>query len=448
MKKIILTRNLLILIIIFSLLFCFFGKVYGEITATGSTLIAQNNNSQNNNSQNNNLQNSNQQNSNSQNNNSVNSTQNASNETGNATVKPMSLDEQKKQVQEQITNANEQLQYVQGEISNKVIDIQKMQDKIAEYQAEYDTVQSQYEDLQKQVSDTENELNTAQMEYNKKYNILKDKLVVLYKQGTNSYLDILLGSGNIVDFISNYFMVETLVKHDMDSMNKVEEQKKQVEKKANELNEQKAKMKFAKNNAEKQSVMLTNTKTILESEKSSLDDSEVQILAKIDSYKKQQEEINSLINKSIINSSYGLTYTGGVMLWPTLTSSYITSPFGSRLHPIQGIVKNHDGIDIGGATGNPIYAAADGVIIYYSWMSGYGNTVMIDHGTDSEGKKIVTLYGHGNKHLDNLSVGSAVKKGDLIMEMGSTGNSTGPHVHFEVRENGTPVDPKKYLSAS
>ena len=374
--------------------------------------------------------------------------QNTSNETENTTAKPMTLDEQKNQVQEQISNANEQLQYVQGEISNKVIEIQKMQDKIAEYQAEYDTVQSQYEDLQKQVNDTENELNAAQMEYNKKYKILKDKLVVLYKQGSNSYLDILLGSGNIVDFISNYFMIETLVKHDMESIDKVEEQKKQVEKKANELNEQKAKMKFAKSNAEKQSVMLTNTKTILESEKSSLDDSESQILAKIDSYKKQQEEINSLINKSIVNSSYGLTYTGGVMLWPTLTSSYITSPFGSRLHPIQGVVKNHDGIDIGGATGNPIYAAADGVIIYYSWMSGYGNTVMIDHGTDSEGKKIVTLYGHGNKHLDSLSVGSTVKKGDLIMEMGSTGNSTGPHVHFEVRENGTPVDPKKYLSAS
>ena len=116
-KKIILTRNLLILIIIFSLLFCFFGKVYGEITTTGSMSIAQNNNLQN---------------SNAQNNNSVNSTQNNSNETENATVKPMSLDEQKKQVQEQISNANEQLQYVQGEISNKVIDIQKMQDKIAE----------------------------------------------------------------------------------------------------------------------------------------------------------------------------------------------------------------------------------------------------------------------------------------------------------------------------
>ena len=110
MKKIILTRNLPILIIIFFLLFCFFGKVYGEITVTGSTSIAQNNNSQN----------GNQQNSNAKNNNaSENSTQNNSNETENAVVKPISLDEQKKQVQEQISNANEQLQYVQGEISDR-----------------------------------------------------------------------------------------------------------------------------------------------------------------------------------------------------------------------------------------------------------------------------------------------------------------------------------------
>ena len=135
------------------------------------------------------------------------------------------------------------------------------------------------------------------------------------------------------------------------------------------------------------------------------------------------------------------------MIWPTLESSYITSPFGSRLHPIQGIVKNHAGIDIGGNTGDPIYAAADGVIIYYSWMGGYGNTVMVEHGTTVDGTKVVTLYGHGSAHLPELSVGSYVSQGQEIMKMGSTGNSTGPHVHFEVRENGIAVDPKKYLSS-
>lgn len=135
------------------------------------------------------------------------------------------------------------------------------------------------------------------------------------------------------------------------------------------------------------------------------------------------------------------------MMWPTLTTSYITSPYGSRLHPIQGIVKNHSGIDIGGRTGDPVYAASAGIIIYSQMNDGgYGNMVMIDHGTDTNGNKIVTLYGHGSKLLKN--VGDMVNKGDIIMEVGSTGNSTGPHVHFEVREGGIAVDPKKYLSGS
>ena len=78
---------------------------------------------------------------------------------------------------------------------------------------------------------------------------------------------------------------------------------------------------------------------------------------------------------------------------------------------------------------DPVYAAADGVIIYYGWMSGYGNCVMVDHGMDNSGKKIVTLYGHGNRFMDNLRIGTVVKQGEQIMYLGSTGNSTGPHVH-------------------
>lgn len=81
-------------------------------------------------------------------------------------------------------------------------------------------------------------------------------------------------------------------------------------------------------------------------------------------------------------------------------------------------------------------------------MSGYGNTVMIDHGTNDDGVKIVTLYGHGNNFIDGLAVGSTVTKGQVVMKMGSTGNSTGPHIHFEVRENGVATDPKKYLSSN
>ena len=131
------------------------------------------------------------------------------------------------------------------------------------------------------------------------------------------------------------------------------------------------------------------------------------------------------------------------MAWTIAKSgTYITSDYGIREHPIQGIIKKHTGMDIGNAGfGAPVIAAADGVVSMASYYGGYGNCVMINHGNG-----VSTLYGHGQKIL--TTVGTTVKKGDLIMEVGSTGNSTGPHLHFEVRINGTPVDPKPYLKSS
>ena len=135
-----------------------------------------------------------------------------------------------------------------------------------------------------------------------------------------------------------------------------------------------------------------------------------------------------------------IQYTGGEMLWPVAASgTVITSNFGIREHPIQGIVKQHTGLDIAGApTGTPIVAALDGVVTHAGWLGGYGNCVMISHGNG-----VVTLYGHGNKVV--TEVGKQVKQGETIMELGSTGNSTGPHCHFEVRINGNYTNPLNYL---
>lgn len=363
-------------------------------------------------------------------------------------VRPLTLQEQQNQVQEQLTNAQNQLTYVENELTEKVVLIQRTQDKIDKYQADLDQVNREYNTLQNQVVQAEQQLNAIQDKYNKKEELMKKRLISMYKRGTTNYLDVLLESKDVIDLIANYFIVETMLEYDTQTLKEIAETKQQMQRIANDLQEKKVKMKLTKAEAEKQTVILTNTKTILENEKASLNDTEVSLVAAIDSYKKQQEEINNLIAYSIQNSTYELQYTGGVMIWPTYTTSYITSPFGNRMHPIQGIVKGHDGIDIGADMGDPIYAAADGIIIYYGWMSGYGNTVMIDHGISNEGNKVVTLYGHGSEYIDGLSVGSFVKTGTVVMKVGSTGNSTGPHVHFEVRENGVATDPKKYLSAS
>lgn len=359
----------------------------------------------------------------------------------------LTLQEQQNQVKENLNNANIQLQYVENELTSSLIQVQKLQDRIDQYQAKLDEVNEKYQKLQNQVEEHQKKLDTVQESYNRKNEALKQRLVAFYKSGSINFLDVLMDSNNIIDFVSRYYLIKKMTEYDAKSMEEIEKQKQEIEKVTNELKESKANMKLTKADAEQQTVVLTNTKIILENQISSLTESEQSLKSQIDIYKKQQEELENLIQYAIRSSTYELRYLGGIMVWPTLTTSYITSQYGSRLHPIQGIIKNHAGIDIGGSTGNPVYAAADGVIIYSQYNTGgYGNLVMIDHGTNSEGVKIVTLYGHGNKLLRN--VGESVKQGELIMEMGSTGNSTGPHVHFEVRENGVAVDPKKYLSSN
>ena len=369
------------------------------------------------------------------------------NASDNNSTNTLSLNEQKEQVEEELAKAEEQLTYVQEELSQAVVELQEMDDKINEYQETLNQVNNQYEELQQKVIESEAKLEEASQKYEAKLNLLKNRLVAIYKYGETRYLDVLMNSRSIIDFISKYYVVQRIAQIDSKAITELKEQKLELEKINNELEEDKAQMKIAKVEAEKQTVILTNTRTVYENQKNSLSESEKQLNAQIETYKKQQEELENLIQYTIYGSTYELKYSGGIMIWPTLETSYITSPYGSRVHPIQGVIKNHDGIDIGGKTGDPVYAAADGIVIYSAFNTGgYGNMIMIDHGLNSEGVKIVTLYAHGDKLLKN--VGETVKQGDIIMEMGSTGNSTGPHVHFEVRENGTHVDPKLYLSST
>lgn len=382
------------------------------------------------------------------NNNTSNNDNNSNNSVNNTnsenTIKPLTLQEQKNVVADNLTKANEQLSYVQNELSQAVVKIQDLQDKINGYESTLAQINVQYDDLQKKVDETEVALAQQQALFENQEELLKKRLVAVYNRGNVSYLDVLLGADNIIDFLSIYFVTEQIAKYDSIQLDNMKAQKDEIQNKNNELIAQKEQMRVSKANALKQETLLTNTKIMMESYKQSLSESDKQINAQITSYKAQQQEIESMISQSIVQSNYELSYSGGVMIWPTLSSGYITSPFGTRVHPIQGIVKAHHGIDISGSIGTPGYAAADGVVIYASWMSGYGNTIMINHGTDANGNKLVTLYGHSSKLLKK--VGDVVKQGDQILEIGSTGNSTGPHLHFEIRENGIPTDPKKYLS--
>ena len=127
------------------------------------------------------------------------------------------------------------------------------------------------------------------------------------------------------------------------------------------------------------------------------------------------------------------------MAWPTPGYTRITSPYGMRTHPITGVYKLHTGVDLGAPYGSNFIAATDGTVIIAGYNTAYGNMVIIDHGGG-----VSTLYAHGSKIM--VEVGQTVKKGDIVLKVGSTGYSTGPHAHFEVRVNGKVVDPMPYIT--
>ena len=150
--------------------------------------------------------------------------------------------------------------------------------------------------------------------------------------------------------------------------------------------------------------------------------------------RKQQEELRRRAEELGVLATAETAALG--FLWPT--AGYVSSGYGSRLHPILGIVRLHAGIDLGSVQGQGIYASKSGVVIRAEWVGGYGNTVVIDHGGGFS-----TLYGH--LHAYSTKTGEFVQAGQEVGKLGSTGLSTGPHLHFEIRVNGTAEDPLKYL---
>ena len=369
-------------------------------------------------------------------------TNNITNELGNNTTNEETekLEQQRDEVENKINETNQQLEYVQEELSDTLLKVQEIEDKVISYQKEVDELGIQMKELQTSIDDATEKLQIASEDYNAKSDMLAQRLVAMYEAGDTSYLDVLLKSNSLTDFLSRYYAIEELAQYDSELIEQVKTEKNNIEQTREKLEKEQAEIKIIKAKSEQTTVVLNNMKTLQQSYIDRLSEGEKTLQEQITAYKKEQEEIEAKIMEATNMILPDIQYTGGEMLWPVAASgTVITSNFGIREHPIQGVVKQHTGLDIGGAaTGTPIVAALDGVVTHAGWLGGYGNCVMISHGNG-----VVTLYGHGNKVL--TQVGKQVKQGETIMELGSTGNSTGPHCHFEVRINGNYANPLNYV---
>lgn len=363
----------------------------------------------------------------------------AENETNNTTnTAATDLQNQRNEIQNQMNEANEQLEGVQSDISENLQQVQKLDEKIANSQQELDDLNKKISDLQASSDDVEEKLKTAEENYNNQKALLDSYLVAVQESSDTQYLDVLLTSRSLTEFLSNYFFITELASTEMDLLKDMQTKKDEIASSKEKLDKNKQELSTIKANQTKTATVLANTKSVRENFMSKLSDQEKEIQAKIDEYNSQYNAINNEILQ-LAQNGIATQYIGGQLAWPVPGYTVISSKYGMRTHPITGVYKLHTGVDIRAPLGATFIAANDGIVTKAGMNAAYGNMVMIDHGGG-----VSTLYAHGSEIL--VQVGQQVKRGDPVLKVGSTGYSTGPHAHFEVRLNGVVTDPMPYIT--
>ena len=364
--------------------------------------------------------------------NTTNSTNSTTNETG------TDLQTQQQQLQEQIEQANEELTNTQSQLSENLQEVAKLDEKISTSEAELQKLNEQVETLKASMKQIEDELNEVTEKYEKQKKVFEKRVVALYETGEIDYLDILLNSNSVSEFVSSYYVIAEITEADNELLNDIAEKKDTIALSKEKLENEKEELASLVETQQRTSKILQNTKTIRESYISKLSDEEKEKQAQIDEMTKQYEEVNRQILE-LAQQGLDTQYIGGELAWPVPGYTKITSKYGMRVHPITGQYKLHTGVDIGAPTGANFIAANDGIVVKAEYNTAYGRMVIIDHGGG-----ISTLYAHGSEFL--VEVGQTVKRGDAVLKVGSSGYSTGPHAHFEVRINGVVTDPMPYIT--
>ena len=350
----------------------------------------------------------------------------------------INLQDEKKELQNQINQSNEQIEQIQIELTENLEQLNNLNEKIYGYENEIASLETNLADIEKEIQSVTEKLNLIHENYDIQREVLQNRIVALYESGDILYLDVLLSSNTLSEFINNYYLIGEIARYDNELLESIENQKTQIENIKISLEENKENIKEIKKNKEKTAIALENSKIIRNSYINKLSEEEKQTQSKIDEFQEDLNRVEAQIIALTVGS-IGEDYVGGEFAWPAPGYTTITSNFGMRFHPIFKVNRSHSGTDIGMPTGAYIIAANDGVVITSLYSNSYGNMIIINHGGG-----LSTLYAHGSEIL--VQTGQEVKKGDIIMKAGSTGWSTGPHLHFEVRLNGKCIDPMPFIT--
>ena len=359
------------------------------------------------------------------------------------------LNNQKASNQEKINETQKEKEEVAAEKKKVTAEVEKLNTQITDYENQIDELDSKISDLNSKISESQSKLNKAEEDYINQQKLLESRLVAIQEAGETSYLDFLLSSEDITDLISNYYLISEIATNDTQLLENIQKQKEEIKKAKEELESSKRELDTSKASKESVSVQLKTAKNDKDKQVAQLSEDEKKLQSKLDELRQANRSIDSQIqaaqeavrryqeqqkqkqqsssSSSGSGSSGGTTKAGSSGFIYPVPSGYTRVTTG--MYYSSG--SYHGAIDFGsnGINGQPVYAVADGYVVTSTRLSGsYGNYILIAHANG-----LYTLYAHGQDGSRTVSAGQTVTQGQQIMRVGSTGNSSGPHLHFEVR---------------
>ncbi|WP_141336196.1 murein hydrolase activator EnvC [Paenibacillus sp. tmac-D7] len=367
------------------------------------------------------------------------------------------LKKTKSAVQQKVNETEKQITQVTREKQQTSNDINALLDQIDKTNKSLNVLNDKVAEVSATLKENAKQLEEAETRVTSRDQMLRSRLRLMYMNGVVSYTDVLLSSTNFSDFLDRLEALRSIVNQDKKILEANKRDRATIDEKRIAIEKQLAEVKnlYAETSAVKADLLVKEKEkevkiASLAQKEKELEDISEEVeaqLVKVASQEAAKQRALQEAKAAEAAKSKGAkaagpvyTYSGGKFGYPLPKVVNMSSDFGTRKDPFTGSSSTHNGIDFPSPAGTSILAAEDGVVIVASWWSGYGNTVIIDHG-----KGVWTLYGHIRNDGIVVEKGDTVKRGQKIAEVGSTGRSTGNHLHFEVRINESPVDPKPYL---
>lgn len=357
---------------------------------------------------------------------------------------------QKDSLQSGMTDVKKILKSLESSKANLKDYVEKLDSNLNSIQEKLDKLNALIDEKTKEITETKAELVKAEAKEKEQYETMKKRIQFMYERGDVVYIEMLLSAKSFGEFLNKNEYIQKLSAYDRKMLQEYQETKEAIDQYKEELEDEQKTLEEAKENAKAEEASM---ETLISAKEQEIGYYEADISNKSQLVKEYEAEIAAqtasiaALEKAVAEEKERLKaaneavqrYDGGKFTWPAPSYTKISDDYGYRIHPILGVKQFHNGVDMAAPSGTPILAAYDGTVVQASYSNTMGNYIMIDHGDG-----LYTIYMHASAL--GVSKGESVTKGQKIGAVGSTGRSTGPHLHFSVRLNGSYMSPWNYLS--